>query len=87
MRGVSESMASGHSPMLLQAVASALGDVWPGRLFPTGTNPSHHRQPSTGLPRAAQARPPLTTGTEPGEREREIRADLTSLQWLLSVLH
>ncbi len=33
------------------------------------------------------ARPPLTTGTEPGEREREIRADLTSLQWLLSVLH
>lgn len=85
MRGVSESMASGHSPMLLQAAASALGDVWPGRLFPR--EPIHHTTVSRQQACPVKHGPTSTHHRHWARREREIRADLTSLQWLLSVLH
>lgn len=62
-------MATGHYPVLLQAAASALVDVWPGRLFQR--EPIHHTTVSRQQACPVQhGRPPLTTGTEPGERER-----------------
>lgn len=69
MKGVSESMASGRSPMLLQAAASALGDVWPGRLFPR--EPIHHTTVSRQQACPVQHGPTSTHHRHWARRERE----------------